>query len=90
MKKRKMRVAPADALTLMTKLAGPALQMHQDLTADGFVLTRMVTPRQRKDGSYSVRFVWRRRDPITRPGAGVINTSFSVSWTEIFRLVPTR
>lgn len=88
MKRKRTRKGKAvEALKLMVNLDGPALRLHRELTADGFTLTQMVTPRRRKDGTFSVRFVWRQRTPSAQIREGVVNTSFSVSMTEEFRVV---
>lgn len=74
-----------DAMNLMVQLNGPALAMHRALAGQGYKLTQLVRPRQRKDGSFSVRFVWRRRPPASMVPGGV-NTTL-VQLTEEFRVV---
>lgn len=88
--KKSRRQGTADAIGLMQKLNGTALDMHRSLTAEGFALAQTVRVHQRKDGTWSARFVWRQRHPKAMVGATVVNTAITVSWNEIFRLVPTR
>ncbi|GAB0119458.1 hypothetical protein [Acidisoma sp. 7E03] len=63
MRRRKKSLLPkVTSLDAFGLLGGGLLAYHDDLKGEGFTLAAKAIARPRTDGSWRIRFVWKKRD----------------------------